>query len=81
MFVILLIPVLPVSCIPDILYLMNTQAGTQHHNIARRTEEMILHQYLHYQAPPPDILWSSRDLHNPASLSSWTIFTLSKVYY
>ena len=88
MFCVFLLLILCVLCsspspIPEILFLVNTQGGDHHQAMARRTEDFLLHQYQQMTDGQivPDILWSSRDLHNPASQSSWTVFTLSNHFY
>ena len=57
--------------VPEILFLVNTQGGDHHQAMARRTEDFLLHQYQQMTdgQTVPDILWSGRDLHHPASQS------------
>ena len=62
---------------PDILFIIITQPGAHHTAMATRTEEFLLSQY---QQVGPDIFWSSRDLHHPASVSAWAVFPLSKAW-
>ena len=62
---------------PDILFIIITQPGAHHTALATRTEEFLLSQYQHVV---PDIFWSSRDLHHPASASAWAVFPLGKAW-
>ena len=62
---------------PDILFIISTQPGAHHTALATRTEEFLLSQYQHVV---PDIFWSSRDLHHPASASAWAVFPLGKAW-
>ena len=64
---------------PDILFLLQTQSGPHHTALATRTEKFLLSQYQHLDKP--DIVWSSRDLQYPLSLSAWTVFTVCKTCF
>ena len=68
---------------PEMLFLLQTQSGPHHTAMASRTEEFILSQYQHLESPDIQltILWSSRDLHPPAYLSSWAVFPICRVSF
>ena len=61
---------------PSILFIINTQHHHPHHQaIAAKTEQLLLSQYSQGHQLP-DILWASRDLHQPEADSAWAIFPI-----